>query len=78
MHYDAARRTLYIFDELRRNKTSNREIYELLVEEKGVEEYTDIITCDSAEKKSTADLRMWGLNARDAEKGPNSVREGSK
>lgn len=78
MHFDAARRTLYIFDELRRNKTSNREIADILIEDKGVEEYTDLITCDSAEKKSTADLRAFGINARDAEKGPNSVKEGSK
>lgn len=38
----------------------------------------DLIICDSAEKKSTADLRTFGINARNAEKGPNSVREGIK
>ena len=35
-------------------------------------------TCDSAENKSVADYRSYGLNARAAEKGPDSVRYGIK
>lgn len=77
MHYDANRRILYIFDEYRTNKTTNRETAEYLVENKGVRAH-DIITCDSAEKKSVADYRSYGLNARNAEKGPDSVRYGIK
>ena len=77
MHYDANRRILYIFDEYRTNKTTNRETAEYLVEHKGVRAH-DIITCDSAEKKSVADYRSYGLNARNAEKGPDSVRYGIK
>ena len=38
----------------------------------------DLITCDSAEKKSTADYRSFGLFARDAEKGPGSVEYSMK
>ena len=36
MHYDSARRTLYIYDEYRVNKQSNLETWEHLVEHKGV------------------------------------------
>ena len=77
MHYDANRRKLYIFDEYRTIKTKNRDTAAYLVEHKGVRAH-DQITCDSAEKKSTADYRSYGLNARDAEKGPDSVRYGLK
>lgn len=77
MHYDANRRKLYIFDEYRTIKTKNQDTAAYLVEHKGVRAH-DQITCDSAEKKSTADYRSYGLNARDAEKGPDSVRYGLK
>ena len=77
MHYDANRRKLYIFDEYRAIKTKNRDTAAYLVENKGVRAH-DLITCDSAEKKSTADYRSYGLNARNAEKGPDSVRYGIK
>lgn len=33
----------------------------------------DLIMCDSAENKSVADYRAYGLLARGAEKGPGSV-----
>lgn len=78
MHYDANRRELWFFDELNCNKTSNQEVADRLIKEKGVEQWIDVITCDSAEKKSTADLRTFGIDARNAEKGPNSVKEGLK
>lgn len=82
MHYDAARRILYIFDEYRTNKTSNKETATYLINFKGVRKGLglgiDEITCDSAEQKSTADYRSYGLNARNAEKGPDSVRYGMK
>jgi phage terminase large subunit len=38
----------------------------------------DVVTCDSAEQKSIADYRSYGINARAAEKGPDSVRYGMK
>lgn len=78
MHYDSNRRILYIFDEYRTNKTSNEKTAKYLMENKGVRKKYDIITCDSAEHKSTADYRSYGLAARDAEKGPDSVRYGIK
>lgn len=77
VHFDAARRTLYIFDEAEENKKSNRETADILINEKGLTS-ADLITCDSAEKKSTADYRAFGLFARDAEKGPGSVEYSMK
>lgn len=77
MHLDIARRTLYIFDEDEQNKKSNRETADILINNHGITS-ADLITCDSAEKKSTADYRSFGLFARDAEKGPDSVKYGMK
>lgn len=77
MHYDASRRTLYIFDEAHANKKSNKQTYKILVEEHGITP-NDKITCDSAEKKSTSDYRDYGLYARNAIKGPGSVEYSMK
>lgn len=72
--YDAARRTLYIFDELTRRRTSNRDTAQLLLD-RGV---GAPLTADSAEPKSCADYRAAGLPCRAALKGPNSVTESMK
>lgn len=77
MHYDANRRTLYIFDEYMCKKQSNIETYEYLVEHKGLTPY-DLITADSAEKKSIGDFKSYGALIRGAEKGNGSVRYGMK
>lgn len=71
MHYDAGRRTLYIFGELTRRKAGNRETADALLEY-GITG-TDRITADSAEKKSVMDYREYGLDCRAAIKGPGSV-----
>ena len=71
MHYDAGRRTLYIFGELTRRKAGNRETADALIEY-GITG-TDRITADSAEKKSVMDYREYGLDCRAAIKGPGSV-----
>lgn len=76
MHYDMARRTLYIFDELRCNKTSNEKTWEML-QDKGVTN-NDLITADSAENKSIGDYKKYGAFIRGAEKGPNSVEYSMK
>ena len=76
MHFDAARRTLYIFDELRCNKISNQDAWKKL-KEKGVTE-NDLITADSAENKSIGDFRDYGANIRGAKKGPGSVEYSMK
>ena len=69
-HYDAARLTLYVFDEFRCNKKSNRDTAEEV--KKHIRD-GEIVTCDSAEEKSVADYRTYGIPARGAEKGPGSV-----
>lgn len=77
VHYDAARRTLYVLDEYRCNKCSNQHTAEYLKGKKGVTS-ADLITADSAEKKSVADYRSLGLFCRAAEKGPNTVEYSMK
>lgn len=77
VHYDAARRILYAFDEYRANKTSNESTARFLRENKGVTD-TDMITADSAEMKSVGDYRSYGLYCRAAEKGPGSVEYSMK
>ncbi|MHB8114583.1 MAG: PBSX family phage terminase large subunit [Bellilinea sp.] len=76
MHYDSARLTLYIFGEVRKWKTGNRALYDHLVEYGLLSSY--LVTCDSAEPKSIADLRDYGMSVRAAEKGPESVRYSMK
>lgn len=70
VHYDAARRTLYIFDELTRLRTANADTAKLVLERLGPEE---TVTADSAEEKSISDYRSMGIRCRGAEKGPGSV-----
>ena len=72
MTYIASQHKLIIFDEYHCNKKSNKQTAEELKANHGVTE-NDLITCDSAEKKSTGDYRAYGLLARNAEKGPGSV-----
>lgn len=71
VHYDAARRTLYIFDELTAYKKGNRETADLLLARGMTRE--DRITADSAEPKSVADYQKFGLKCYGAVKGPGSV-----
>lgn len=77
MYYDSRTMILYIFEEFRTNKMKNEDTAQILKDEYGLTRY-DIVTCDSAEEKSVADYRAFGINARPAEKGPGSVRYGMK
>lgn len=70
VHYDPARLTLYVWQEYVCNKKSNRETAEQLIS-LGITA-ADVVTCDSAEEKSVSDYRSYGINARAAEKGPDS------
>lgn len=76
MQYDAARRTLYIFDELQANKKGNKETAEMLLD-RGITR-DDRITADSAEPKSVADYQKFGLRCFGAKKGPGSVEYSMK
>ena len=71
VYYDAARRTLTIYQELTAYKKGNRATADMLLEA-GVKE-DELITADSAEMKSVADYRSYGLNCYGAKKGPGSV-----
>lgn len=71
MHYDAARRILYIFDEATANKEGNKETAERL-KAKGLTRH-DRIVADSAEPKSINDYNAFGLLCTGAEKGAGSV-----
>ncbi|NCB29458.1 MAG: PBSX family phage terminase large subunit, partial [Clostridia bacterium] len=75
MHYDAARRTLYLFDELTRRRTSNAETAALV---KARIEPDEQVTADSAEEKSVSDYCAYGIRCRGAEKGPGSVNYSMK
>lgn len=70
MHYDAARRTLYLFSELTRHRTSNQDTAALLLE---LIPQDELVIADSAEEKSVSDYKAFGLNCRASEKGPGSV-----
>ncbi len=94
MHYDASRRSLYLFAEHSGTKQSNEETFNLLYNKLIAYSYTnlsgevvqvpfmkkdEIVTCDSAEPKSIADYRKYGgYGARGAEKGPDSVNYSMK
>lgn len=70
LHYDRARETIYLIDELYENKLPN----EQAANEIKALKYTDAyITCDSAEPKSVMDFRDCGLPAKSAVKGPGSL-----
>lgn len=75
MHYDSARRELWIYDELTRTRTSNQDTAQLLLD-RGLEGET--ITADSAEQKSVADYKAFGLRCQAAIKPPGSVAYSSK
>lgn len=74
-YYDAARRTLYLFDELTRRRTPNRETAALVAARVAQGE---MVLADSAEQKSVADYCALGLRCRGAQKGPGSVNYSHK
>mgnify|MGYP004729710991 FL=1 len=75
LHYDRARETIYLLDEIYENKLSNEQSAQKILR-KG---YNDVrLICDSAEPKSVADFRAMRLPAFEAIKGPGSVEYGMK
>lgn len=75
LHYDRARETIYLLDEIYQNKLSNEQSA-TMIKQRGYNNNRTI--CDSAEPKSVADLRAMGLPAYEAVKGPGSVEYGMK
>lgn len=75
LHYDHARATIYILDELYVNKWSNEEVARWIKKHK----YNNVLTiCDSAEPKSLFDMRQMGIRVDGAIKGPGSIEYGMK
>jgi phage terminase large subunit len=72
VHYDRMRKRIYILDELHERGLVNVALASLLKPFVG----TNYITCDSAEPKSIAELRGYGINAIPAKKGQDSVEHG--
>lgn len=75
LHYDRARETIYLMDEIYQNKLTNEASGNIIIRRGYKDAY---ITCDSAEPKSVADYRAMGLPAKAAVKGPGSVDYGMK
>lgn len=71
-HFDRAHKTIYIFDELYERGLTN----DMLAVEVKAKINEDYITCDSSEPKSIAELNRYGVNARGASKGKDSVIHG--
>lgn len=74
-YFDKTRRRLYIFYEIHKVGLSNRRAAEMVQSENKLNQP---ITCDSAEPKSIAEFRSYGLNVIGAKKGPDSVDYGIK
>lgn len=74
-HYDKKHKVLYIFDEIYKAGLSNARAAEMIKERT---DYKQSIVCDSAEPKSIAELRSYGLRVGKAKKGPDSVEYGIK
>lgn len=75
LHYDRARETIYLMNEIYQNKLTNEASGNIIIQRGYKDAY---ITCDSAEPKSVADYRAMGLPAKAAVKGPGSVDYGMK
>ena len=75
LHYDRSRETIYLMDEIYKNKLTNEASGNIIINRGYQDTY---ITCDSAEPKSVADYRAMGLPAKTAVKGPGSVEYGMK
>lgn len=71
-HYDRRNRTIYVYNELYERGLTNDQ---LAIEARGMVGYTDIV-CDSAEPKSIVELQGYGVQARSARKGKDSVLHG--
>jgi phage terminase large subunit len=76
-HFDATRRILYVYKEIHKNGLSNRKLVEEILTS-GEYIFGQSIVCDSAEPKSIADLKEYGLRAIAAKKGQGSVEYGIK
>lgn len=74
-NYDKTRRKLYIFYEEYKTQATNRIIAQDIKKENL---FNSFVVCDSAEPKSIAELKEYGIRAIAAKKGQGSVETGIK
>ncbi len=73
-YYDKKKKTIYIFDEFYEKEVFTDDLADyLMLQLKG-----EIVTCDSSEPRSIADLKRRGVKAIPAKKGPGSIEHGIK
>lgn len=75
MNYARKKRRLYLLDEIKGINLFNRTFYERAKERRYERELT---IADSAEPKSVAELKSYGMKIKGAKKGPGSVEYGTK
>ncbi|MCC0660393.1 PBSX family phage terminase large subunit [Clostridioides sp. ZZV14-6044] len=73
LHYDKNKRIIYFIDEIFGVKMSIRELASK-IKSKGYDDFN--VICDSAEPRSIAELREYGIKALKAKKGPGSIEFG--
>lgn len=78
MHFDPKHLDLYIFSEYNTLKTRNKDVFQILYDEKKLVRRDELVIADSAEDKSIQDFKAYGAFIRGAKKGPESVRYGIK
>ena len=74
-HFDRKHKRLYVFSEIYKKGLSNAKAAEMI---KSQLIDSGAIVCDSAEPKSIAELRSYGLRVTGARKGPDSIEYGIK
>jgi phage terminase large subunit len=72
VHFDAERLELFIFGEVRKYKTSNKDLYDVMIE--AGYRPQDLLIADSAEPKSISELANYGAYIMGATKGNDSVK----
>ena len=73
LEYDAKKRRIFIYREYSGVNVSNKKLYE------NIKDCSNILTiADSAEPKSIAELKSYGMKIKGAKKGPDSVEYGIK
>lgn len=78
-YVDISRRNLYIFQEFRANKMSNKQCYDKLYVELKYCHPDDIVTMDSAEPKSISDFKSYGgYGCRPVKKEADSINYSMK
>ena len=73
--YDRTRQRIYAINEYYGVQISNKKLATAI---KKMIPRNEIVTCDSAEPKSVAELRSYGIRAYSAKKGKGSVESGEK